>query len=34
MHHFLLKNTEKMDTNEAEMLRDRIQMIEQSLSVN
>ncbi len=34
MHHFLMKNTEKMNACDAEKLRDRIHMIEQSLGVN
>lgn len=34
MHHFLMKNTEKMNACDAEKLKDRIQMIEQTLGVN
>ncbi|XP_046462313.1 nucleolar MIF4G domain-containing protein 1-like [Daphnia pulex] len=30
MHHFLMKNMEKMDENDAEMLRSRIQMVQEN----
>jgi hypothetical protein len=30
MHHFLMKNMEKMDENDAEMLKSRIQMVQEN----